>query len=173
MEILAAVGLAAAIFAAGLMLMNRVDRWLRAAQQVRDGHVAREERSLRIGVCDPMAAGSLSETLAGEEQAEQGVPVRLLCGTEMELLRAMRERRLDLALLPESVRDMGEGIHACPVQLRRSLMLRGGVREEPLMAGPVRRVLVWTAAGAAEAECLLRAWQSANGRRSGEGGNVV
>lgn len=173
MEILAAAGLAAAIFVAGLMLMNRVDRWLREAQKVRDGHAARAERGLRIGVCDPLAAGSLSEALAGEPGAEQGVPVCLMCGTERELLLAMRERQIDLALLPESVRDMDEGIRACPVQLGRSLVLRDGVREEPLRAGPVRRILVWTAAGAAMADRLLGAWQHVNGRRSGEGSNVV
>ncbi|MGN0972928.1 MAG: hypothetical protein ACI4OY_13300 [Aristaeellaceae bacterium] len=171
MEILAAVGLAAAIFVAGLMLMNRVDLCLRKAQ--RDGRAETEERGLRIGVCDPLAAGSLSETLAGEHQAPPDMPVCLMCGTERELLLAMRERKLDLALLPESARAIGEGFRACPVQLGRSMMLQGGMREEPLMAGPVRRVLVWTAAGASMADRLLCAWQHAGGRCSGEGGHVV
>lgn len=155
MEILAAMGLAAVIFAAGLMLMHRVDRWLQRVRWEPDEASGAESGLVRIGVCDPLAAGSLSEALAQQERGTRAVPVRLLCGTEREVLQAMREHRLDVAVLPEGAHAPG---HACPVLLSPAALLpdRGSVPMEPISPGPVRQKLVWTAAGAPAAERLLR-----------------
>ena len=172
MEILAAMGLAAVIFAAGLMLMHRVDRWLQRVRWEPDEASGAESGLVRIGVCDPLAAGSLSEALAQQERGTRAVPVRLLCGTEREVLQAMREHRLDMAVLPEGAHAPG---HACPVLLSPAALLpdRGSVPMEPISPGPVRQKLVWTAAGASAAEMLLRALAGQSKTAGGDCGNVV
>lgn len=172
MELLAALGLATAIFAAGLILMNRVDLWLRRARWEQGAADWPEDGLVRIGVCDPLAAGSLSEALGGQRCGRQPVPVRLLCGTEREVLQAMREHRLDMAVLPEGARAPG---NACPVTLRCAGVLteRGSVPMEPIRPGPLRQKLVWTAAGAPAAELLLGALAGNPKTTGGDCGNVV
>ncbi|MGN1021758.1 MAG: hypothetical protein ACI4O7_15455 [Aristaeellaceae bacterium] len=170
MEILAAMGLAAAVFAAGLLVMHRVDLLLRGMRQERSGRAGAEGDCLRIGVCDPLTAGSLWEALAeGGEEPE----VQLLCGTEHELLRAMEEHRLDMALVPEKAFAPGGACRACTVQLKRRGVRPGIGRAsvEPVTPGPVRQTLVWRASGTMAAELLQRALAGETG--GGRGGNVV
>ena len=172
MELLAALGLATAIFAAGLILMNRVDLWLRGIRREQGAADLPEDGLVRIGVCDPLTAGSLSEALGGQRCGTQPVSVRLLCGTEREVLKAMREHRLDMAVLPEEAHAPGQ---ACSVLLSPTALLteRGSVPVEPIRPGPIRQKLVWTAAGASAAEMLLRALAGQSKTAGGDCGNVV
>ena len=140
----------AAAFAFGWYIMGKAGAFLERNCQAQASPVSSGERVLRIGIFDPLAAGSLSGLLEKWSKTYPDVSVSLFSGTETELMRAFCSDKLDMVLLPENASvPERKPRHADEVTLALMpvMMKYSGLQIEPITKSCVRQKLVWSESG--------------------------
>lgn len=137
----------AAVFTFGWFLMRKLDDTLNMLRREEAALGASREHALRIGLSDPLVAGSLTGALAQHSKAHPKASVSLFSGTEAELLRNLNAHELDMVFLPENA-PVPEMLldHVAEVRLGHMpvLMQRGSVQIEPITKGHIQQKIIWT-----------------------------
>ena len=150
------IAVMAAVVTFGWFLMRKLDNTLEHIRQEEEAPDPGNEPALRIGLSDPLVADSLSGAL--ERPAKAKVTVSLFSGTEAELLKSFRARRLDMLLLPGDapIPQQLPG-HVREVSLEHSpvLLRRGDLQIEPITKGNIPQKIIWSEAGLSPAASQL------------------
>lgn len=137
----------AAVFVLGYWIARKLDRGMEATRPGPADRLAAGDR-LRIGFSDPLAAGGLTDVLEGYSRSHPEISLRLLGGTEAELLKALDTDRLDVVFLsgdvanPARMRYDGRQIRLTRTPVRTRC---AGLPVEPVSGGAVCQRVLWAA----------------------------
>lgn len=163
MQDLLLIAAMAAIFTFCWFLMRKLDNTLDTVRQEQAALGSGREPPLRIGLSDPLVAGSLTGALERHSKAHPTASVSLFSGTEAELLRSLNARKLDMVFLPENA-SVPEILldHVKEVSLEHTpvLMQHGSLQIEPIMKGRIHQKIIWTESGFTGASQLIGYLQS-------------
>lgn len=140
------VAAAAAAIGFGFFFIKKLDLFLEKSHRERNLRLSSEKCCLRIGLSNPMTADGLSDLLECFSADHPNADVQLLSGTDEELLRALSDGRLDMAVLPGDVENPDETyfdvreilLHRTPVILKY-----GGLSIEPITREMVVQKVLW------------------------------
>lgn len=133
----------AAVLVLGWHIMKKLDGFLENSQNVQ---MQSNDRKLRIGFSNPMAADSITDTLEKISLTYPDVSVSLFYGTEDELVQKLSADKLDIIFLHESKAFVFEQRFQVFHGILRPIPVvtkYGGLPVEPITDGCLPQSIVW------------------------------
>lgn len=150
----------AATFAFGWVLVRKLDGFLEEDHNGQELPLSSGGNALRLGLCNPMAAGSMADALGQYSKIYPDIRIHVFYGSEGELLAGLSSGRLDIVFLSEDA-DVPAYIpyNSGRVSLPAAAVILkyGAVPMEPIGSGQITLTALWNGGTAsAFAGCLMK-----------------
>lgn len=150
----------AATFAFGWLLVRKLDGFLEENNYGQELPLSSGGNALRLGLCNPMAAGSIADALGQYSKLYPDIRIHVFYGSEGELLAGLSSGRLDIIFLSEDAdvpayMPYNSGRVSLPAAA--VILKYGAVPMEPIGNGQITLTSLWSGGTAsAFAGCLMK-----------------
>lgn len=148
----------AATFAFGWLLMGKLDHFLEENCHGQEGQPLSDGNTLRLGFCNPMAAGGMTDVLEQCSESYPDLSVRMFSGSEGELLKGLSAGRFDVIFLPGSA-ELPAHTHynfqAVSLDYAPVMTKYGGFPIEPVTGGHMTQNVLWSSGTASAFTCCF------------------